>query len=552
MSKTKVAIASLVASGVILLSGCETTGSPSLISTISQCSLTEEEISHIKQQAEAGDAEAQFRVAGWFQKGHCLPKDYSEAMDWYRRAADQGHPEAQYKLARMYLNDKDVKKAEEWYLKAAVQGYRPAQYDIAYKYLHGSELPKDVNKAEQWYRRAAEQGHAFSARTLGDIYYLGKYKPKDLDKAEKWYRLAAEHGDTYSRRHIDDIARKTEQRKSKEKELELQRREAQEYAQKATARFGSVSISVIEEAQSKLARAEIRKKLGSLPESPKQTEQFTEGDLVEGTLYMAPYFGPFAPIAVLFLAIGDQVDQSIKEWKSVSFEDKAKIKSAIVALTETFAQANPEKDLMAELQATAVRQQAPSLLGIDSGDVASDAPYQLVVQLEQLQIVQSPNSRHYGHLWAATAVELTSRKGVDAAVEKRICYMSPPFSFVGVATNSTLEFQERISNAYQNLSSQILSDVLGLAPDPDVPSPSRETLKWCETEIVSIKVAGGYYTGEMKDGKRHGYGEMRYAKGDWFTIYRGNFVNDKEHGEGRCRFRSGGWSTCTFVNGNRI
>ena len=552
MPKANVLFASFIVSGLLLLSGCGTTGSPSLISTISQCSLTEEEISHIKQQAEAGDAEAQFRVAGWFQKGHCLPKDYSEAMDWYRRAADQGHPEAQYKLARMYLNDKDVKKAEEWYLKAAVQGYRPAQYDIAYKYLHGSELPKDVNKAEQWYRRAAEQGHAFSARTLGDIYYLGKYKPKDLDKAEKWYRLAAEHGDTYSRRHIDDIARKTEQRKSKEKELELQRREAQEYAQKATARFGSVSISVIEEAQSKLARAEIRKKLGSLPESPKQTEQFTEGDLVEGTLYMAPYFGPFAPIAVLFLAIGDQVDQSIKEWKSVSFEDKAKIKSAIVALTETFAQANPEKDLMAELQATAVRQQAPSLLGIDSGDVASDAPYQLVVQLEQLQIVQSPNSRHYGHLWAATAVELTSRKGVDAAVEKRICYMSPPFSFVGVATNSTLEFQERISNAYQNLSSQILSEVLGLAPDADIPSPSRETVKWCESAIVSIKVAGGYYTGEMKDGKRHGSGEMRYAKGNWLTIYRGNFVNDKEHGEGRCKLARGDWMRCTYSNGSRV
>ncbi len=49
--------------------------------------------------AEQGHAKAQYNVGHMYRNGHGVPQDYSEAMRWYRKAADQGLARAQ-KLAR--------------------------------------------------------------------------------------------------------------------------------------------------------------------------------------------------------------------------------------------------------------------------------------------------------------------------------------------------------------------------------------------------------------------------------------------------------------------
>lgn len=51
--------------------------------------------------------------------------DKGKAAEWYRKAADQGHAEAQFKLGKMYATgngvEKDEGKAAEWHRKAAAQ-----------------------------------------------------------------------------------------------------------------------------------------------------------------------------------------------------------------------------------------------------------------------------------------------------------------------------------------------------------------------------------------------------------------------------------------------
>jgi TPR repeat protein len=37
-----------------------------------------------------------------------MPQDYAEAARWYRKAADQGHAEAQFNLGVMYLDGQGV------------------------------------------------------------------------------------------------------------------------------------------------------------------------------------------------------------------------------------------------------------------------------------------------------------------------------------------------------------------------------------------------------------------------------------------------------------
>jgi TPR repeat protein len=80
--------------------------------------------------AEAGDADAQFKIGFLFLHGQGVPLDYHEADSWIRRSAQQGHAEAQYNLAMNYELGrgvaKDVIQSYVWSTLAANQGYRAA------------------------------------------------------------------------------------------------------------------------------------------------------------------------------------------------------------------------------------------------------------------------------------------------------------------------------------------------------------------------------------------------------------------------------------------
>ena len=80
------------------------------------------------------------------------------ASDWYRKAADQGNPDAQTNLARLYLRGrgvfKDVAKAAELAQKAADQGDPNAYVVLAGMYQSGEGKPRDPARATRLYRDA--------------------------------------------------------------------------------------------------------------------------------------------------------------------------------------------------------------------------------------------------------------------------------------------------------------------------------------------------------------------------------------------------------------
>jgi hypothetical protein len=50
----------------------------------------------LQAKAEKGDAEAQFYLGVMYENGNGVLKDYTEAVKWYRKAADQGAAAAQH------------------------------------------------------------------------------------------------------------------------------------------------------------------------------------------------------------------------------------------------------------------------------------------------------------------------------------------------------------------------------------------------------------------------------------------------------------------------
>jgi len=133
-------------------------------------------------------------------------KNYTEAIKWYRIAADQGDADAQYNIGFMYDNGYGVKRDSEtavkWYQKAVKQGNPRGQFKLGCHYLWSSGVTKNPNEGVKLIRIAAEKGYAKAQSYFGDMYRIGSYVTKDLQEALKWYRKAADQGDAPAQYNI--------------------------------------------------------------------------------------------------------------------------------------------------------------------------------------------------------------------------------------------------------------------------------------------------------------------------------------------------------------
>jgi TPR repeat protein len=66
-----------------------------------------------------------------YEKGLGTPKNYTAAMKWYLMAAQQGRPEAEFKVGYLYEQGLGVAQnkpsAIAWYQKSSQQGYPDAR-----------------------------------------------------------------------------------------------------------------------------------------------------------------------------------------------------------------------------------------------------------------------------------------------------------------------------------------------------------------------------------------------------------------------------------------
>ena len=143
--------------------------------------------------AEQGDAKAQYYLGKMYANGKGVQQDYAEAVKWYRKAAEQGNGKAQNNLGVAYASGKGVRQdyaeASKWFRKGAEQGYANAQYNLGLMYDLGEGVQQNYAEAVKWLRKAAEQGHAKAQYNLGLIDRKG-YAPRQV--AEEMQRSAAE------------------------------------------------------------------------------------------------------------------------------------------------------------------------------------------------------------------------------------------------------------------------------------------------------------------------------------------------------------------------
>lgn len=159
--------------------------------------------------------EEQCNLAHRYENGDGVPKDAEKAFYWYRKAAEQGYAEAQYKLGKYWdlkrpaageSFDQFKEEALKWYKKAAAQGDAAAQFAIGSHY-YGFFGGEDYETAVSWYRKAEVQGYTPAACALGDCYRWGRGVSRDWGQAAFYYRKAANDNNPYAQKTLGDFYR---------------------------------------------------------------------------------------------------------------------------------------------------------------------------------------------------------------------------------------------------------------------------------------------------------------------------------------------------------
>ena len=158
----------------------------------------------IKPLAEAGNKEAQFKLAMAYGSGKGVAQDFTKGMDWLSKAAEQGDAIAQFVLGNTYGQGmrgvkQDYAKAFELFTKAESQTcLKPetaqicaaVQTSLGWMYYKGYYVKQDYKKAYSLVINPAKKGDANAQETLGEIYENGHGVPQDYLQAYMWYSLA--------------------------------------------------------------------------------------------------------------------------------------------------------------------------------------------------------------------------------------------------------------------------------------------------------------------------------------------------------------------------
>jgi uncharacterized protein len=165
--------------------------------------------------ATQGHALALWKLGRMYAEGDGVPHDDLKAFEYFSRVAkenaDEGPDSANatvissafVALGTYYLDGikgsyvkPDVARAHEMFHYAASYFGDPnAQYNLARLYLDGTGVEKDARQAARWFNLAAEKGHHQAQALLGHLLISGQGVPRQRAMGLMWLTLARDAAD---------------------------------------------------------------------------------------------------------------------------------------------------------------------------------------------------------------------------------------------------------------------------------------------------------------------------------------------------------------------
>jgi TPR repeat protein len=159
-------------------------------------------IEYFHRSADLGFAPAQVVLGYLFETGRATPVNPREAFDWYKKAAQQDDPLAQWLAGRIIyagsVPGRDLSAASGFLQSAADHG------DAFGEYLLGQVKieRQDYTNAAGWFRKAAEQGLPQAQEQLAKLLRDGQGVQRDKFEA---YVLMLVSNDAGNRHVADDL-----------------------------------------------------------------------------------------------------------------------------------------------------------------------------------------------------------------------------------------------------------------------------------------------------------------------------------------------------------
>jgi TPR repeat protein len=152
--------------------------------------------------ARAGHHQAQFELGELYRHGRGTPVDLEKAKEWYEVASKNGVPDADFALGLMEENAERVSAASNkanalvHFERAAEKNHPDAQYRVANIYLKGQEgVEPNLEKYTEWLKKASDNNLPQAQFALAEVYTKGNKTLKKNDQlAFGLYEKAAQQG----------------------------------------------------------------------------------------------------------------------------------------------------------------------------------------------------------------------------------------------------------------------------------------------------------------------------------------------------------------------
>lgn len=135
-----------------------------------------EAVAWTRKAADGGLAAAQCQMGLFYMNGIGVDRDEDKAVEWLEKAAKQNQAQAQCNLGiyhARFSNKESVRLALKWFNEAVTQDYADAEYNLAKLYLNphhpASCEPGAGRRAIALLTRAAAQGHAGAKAKLKEL-----------------------------------------------------------------------------------------------------------------------------------------------------------------------------------------------------------------------------------------------------------------------------------------------------------------------------------------------------------------------------------------------
>jgi TPR repeat protein len=126
-------------------------------------------------------------ILSWmYTKGEGMPKNGEKGFNLALQAAELGGPYSQEYVGSHFFSNGDYSNAAEWYFKAAKQGNVVAEREMSWMYDHGRGVAADEREAFAWALKAAQQGDHAAMRAIAHRYENGNGVAANAVEAKMW------------------------------------------------------------------------------------------------------------------------------------------------------------------------------------------------------------------------------------------------------------------------------------------------------------------------------------------------------------------------------